>query len=206
MLKIRNRQEAAQLLAQRLEKYRGERGVVLAIPRGGVPIGAPIAEKLGYPLDLALSKKIGHPYNPEFAIGSVSLYSQAVNPNLPVSEQYLEEETENIRAELKRKYTHYMGNRQPVDLEDRVVIIVDDGIATGHTLMAIVEMVQEKKPRRVIVAVPVGPPGAIQRLEQLVDEVECLLMPQDFQAVSQFYDEFAQVSDEEVVTLLGEHL
>ena len=202
MQKIKNRKEAAELLAQRLEEYRGEKGVVLAIPRGGVPIAVPIAQRLNFSLDLAFSKKIGHPRNPEFAIGSVSLHSQAVNPTIAVSEEYLREETENIRAELKRKYAQLMGNREPLNLAGQVVIIVDDGIATGHTLMATVDLVQQQSPYRVVVAVPVGPPTAVERLERLVDHVECLLVPPNFQAVSQFYEEFDQVSDEEVKALL----
>jgi putative phosphoribosyl transferase len=202
MQKIKNRREAAELLAQRLEEYRGEKGVVLAIPRGGVPIAVPIARRLNFSLDLAFSKKIGHPRNPEFAIGSVSLYSQVVNPNIAVSEEYLQEATENIRVELKRKYTDLMGSREPLPLTGQVVIIVDDGIATGHTLMATVDLVQQQSPYRVVVAVPVGSPTAVERLERLVDQMECLLVPPDFQAVSQFYEEFGQVSDEEVKELL----
>jgi putative phosphoribosyl transferase len=202
MQKLKNREEAAEQLAQRLAEYRGEKGVVLAIPRGGVPIAVIIAERLDFALDLAFSKKIGHPRNPEFAIGSVSLYGQVINPTIAVSEEYLQEETDHIRAELKRKRTKLMGDQEPLPLTGQVVIIVDDGIATGHTLLATVDLVQQQSPYRVVVAVPVGPATAIERLERLVDQVECLLVPPDFQAVSQFYEVFEQVSDEEVKELL----
>lgn len=202
MQNITNRREAAELLAQRLEEFRGANGVVLAIPRGGVPVGVPIAQKLGLPLDLALSKKIGHPRNPEFAIGSVSLYSRVVNPTIAVSEEYLEEVTESIRYGLRQKYSHFLGDWKPLDLRGRVVIIVDDGVATGHTLMATIHLVKQQQPQEIVVAVPVGPPSAIERLEQSVDRVECLLMPPHFQAVSQFYTVFNQVSDAEVLELL----
>lgn len=201
---IRNREEAAQLLAERLQKYTGEQGVVLAIPRGGVPVAAPIAKKLGMPLEVTVSKKIGHPLNPEFAIGAVSMDSVSYSPRPDVPEQYIRQEVERIRESLKQKYSLFMGKRQHIPLQDRVVIIVDDGIATGRTLEATVELVRKEHPRKIVVAVPVAPPEAATRFSKMVDDFVCLLTPPFFQAVGQFYVQFSQTSDEEVIQLLEE--
>jgi putative phosphoribosyl transferase len=199
---IRNREEAAEMLADRLEKYKGRKGVVLAIPRGGVPVAAPIAERLGMPLEVVVSKKIGHPSNPEFAIGAVSLEDVEVDERMDVPHEYIRAEVARIRESLQKKYKLFMGNRQPVELKDRIVIIVDDGIATGKTLLSTVELVKKKQPAKIVVAVPVAPQAAIERFKGIVDEVICLLVPPFFQAVGQFYQEFTQTSDEEVIELL----
>ena len=201
---IRNRGTAARLLAERLEKYRGERGVVLAIPRGGVPVAAPIARYLGMPLEVTLSKKIGHPANPEFAIGSVSLDTMQVDERADVPQAYIAAEVARIREGLRQKYSLYMGNRKHVPLRDQVVILVDDGVATGKTLLSTIELVKKEQPRKIVVAVPVAPPTAYDTVSSLVDEVVCLLVPIGFQAVGQFYEEFSQVSDEQVIELLQE--
>ncbi|MBF8963546.1 phosphoribosyltransferase [Pontibacter sp. FD36] len=199
---IPNRQVAAEMLADRLEHYKGRKGVVLAIPRGGVPVAAPIAKRLDMPLDVIVSKKIGHPANPEFAIGAVSLEDVEVDNRSDVPEEYIQAEVERIKTSLRQKYKLFMGDRQPVDLRDRIVIIVDDGIATGKTLLSTVNMARHKQPRKIIVAVPVAPQAAITQFEAIVDEVMCLLVPPFFQAVGQFYEEFGQISDEEVIRLL----
>ena len=204
MEKIQNREQAALMLAERLEKYRGQQGVVLAIPRGGVPVAAPIAKKLGMPLEVTLSKKIGHPFNKEFAIGSVSQDSIIVDDRIDVSQEYIDSEVERIRENLRQKYKLFMGDRKHVPLKDKVVIIVDDGIATGKTLEATVELVKKEKPGKIVIAVPVAPFSAIDHFRALVDEVICLLVPPFFQAVGQFYEEFTQTSDEEVIQLLKE--
>ena len=202
---LHNRDEAALLLAERLEKYRGRSGVVLAIPRGGVPVAAPIARHLGMPLEVALSKKIGHPVNPEFAIGAVSLETVIVDDRTDLPQPYIETQVQRIRESLQQKYKLFMGNRRHIDLTDRVVIIADDGIATGKTLLAIVELVQKQRPQLIVVAVPVAPFAAIDKLRSMVDEVVCLLIPSFFQSVGQFYRQFDQVNDEEVIKLLQEH-
>ncbi|GAB3198318.1 putative phosphoribosyltransferase [Pontibacter aydingkolensis] len=201
---IKNRESAAQLLAERLQKYKGEHGVVLAIPRGGVPVAAPIAKSLEMPLEVTLTKKIGHPSNPEFAIGSVSLKSVAVDKRAEVPDEYIESEVQRIRESLKQKYDLFMGKRQHILLKDKVVIIVDDGIATGKTLEATIELVKTEQPRKIVIAVPVAPFEAIDRFRGMVDEVICLLIPPFFQAVGQFYEEFTQTSDQEVIQLLQE--
>jgi putative phosphoribosyl transferase len=199
---IPNRQAAAEELAERLKKYKGEDGIVLAIPRGGVPIGVVIANELGFPVEVILTKKIGHPSNPEFAIGAVSMTTIDLNEAISVPESYVKEETERIHKELSRRYQLFMGDHKPTDLHNKVVIIVDDGIATGHTLMATVELVKKQNPKKVVIAVPVGPPSAIRHFEELADEVVCLLAPHGFYAVGQFYEDFREVSDEEVIEWL----
>ncbi|WP_235942070.1 phosphoribosyltransferase [Pontibacter fetidus] len=199
---IRNREQGALLLAEKLAKYKGQDGVVLAIPRGGVPIGAIIAKSLGMPLEVILSKKIGHPSNPEFAIGSVSLDSVQINEQINVPQAYIQAETERVRKVLLEKYKLFMGNRTPQPLKDRIAILVDDGIATGNTLIATINLVKKQQPKKIVVAVPVAPPSAVEHIGAMVDDMICLLAPPDFYAVGQFYQEFYQVSDEEVIELL----
>lgn len=201
---IRNRDEAAALMAEKLIKYKDQDGVVLAIPRGGVPVAAPIARSLHMPLDLVLVKKIGHPANPEYAIGSVGLDSITLDPTIDVPASYVQAEAERVREGLREKYALFRGKKEPLALQNKVVIIVDDGIATGKTLQQTITMVKESKPAKVIVAVPVAPPSAITKLQGQVDEVICLLMPPHFQAVGQFYQEFTQTTDEEVIALMQE--
>lgn len=202
---IENRETAAVLLASLLEsKYKGKDGVVLAIPRGGVPVAAPIARKLGMPLEVALTKKIGHPTNPEFAIGAVSLKSMVVDKRAEVPEEYIDLEVARIRQSLEQKYKLFMGDRKHIPLKDKIVIIVDDGIATGKTLQATVELVRTEQPGKIVIAVPVAPYEVLERFKELVDDVVCLLVPPYFQAVGQFYATFTQTSDEEVIRLLKE--
>ena len=201
---IRDRQHAAEMLTERLQEYKGKDGVVLAIPRGGVPIGAYIARELGMPLEIALTKKIGHPGNPEYAIGAVSLDSVIVNQNVAVPESYIESQVAKIQEELKRRYQLFMGDRKPAVLKNKTVIIVDDGIATGQTLLATVELVKHQEPAKIIIAVPVAPPSAVKRFQPLVDELICPIAPEGFYAVGQFYEDFKQISDEEVMEALKE--
>lgn len=196
-----NRSEAAYELADALRHYRYSNALVLAIPRGGVPIGAVIARELNLPLDIVLSKKIGHPNNPEYAIGSVSLHGLRLHrSDVPI--EYIMEEAARLRTLLRKRYTMYRGSRQPVDVRDRIVIIVDDGVATGSTILATIDALRENHPQRIVVAVPVAAPEALAAVKAKADETVCLLMPEHFYAVGQFYDEFPQVDDEEVIRLL----
>lgn len=198
-----NRHDAATQLAAKLTKYRGQDGIVLAIPRGGVPLGYVIAQALGFPLEVALSKKIGHPSNPEYAIGSVTLDSAVVNENAAgVPVRYIEEETARIQAKLRENFRLFMGGHTPTNLKGKTVIVVDDGIATGHTMVSIVQAIRKSQPGKLVVAVPVAPPHAAHQLRPLVDEYVCLSQPEGFMAVGQFYVDFEQVSDEEVIDLL----
>lgn len=201
---FKNRNAAALLLVEKLKKYKNQDGVVLAVPRGGIPIGYIMAKELNFPLEIVLSKKIGYPGNPEFAIGSVTLDNvildaQAVN----IPKEYIDRETERIKKDLALKYAQFMGDRKPANLEGKTVIIADDGVATGNTLMATVKLIKKSNPKRIIVAVPVAPPETALRFKNFVDEFVCLLTPFDFLGVGQFYEDFTQVSDEEVKELLG---
>src|SRR5665647_2687221 len=137
---FKNRYDAALKLIAFLEKYKDERRVVFAIPRGGVPIGYYIAKHYNLPLELLLTKKIGHPGNEEFAIGAVSLEDYIIDERHNIPESYIENEIKRIRESLKERYKKFMGDRKPVDMEGKIAIIVDDGIATGNTLLAAIRM------------------------------------------------------------------
>lgn len=206
-MRFRDRREAGERLATHLEKYRGHPdALVLAIPRGGAEIGSVIAGRLGLSLDVLLIKKLGHPNNPEFAIGSVSLGTSHLNkdavedPEIP--SEYVPLQVEIIRAELKRKYQLYRGCDVPLSLARKVVIVVDDGAATGSTLFAGIELLRKEFAKAVVVAVPVGPRHVIEALQQAADEVVCLKTPEEFSAVGEYYLRFDPVPDHEVVRLL----
>lgn len=202
---FKNRYEAAVQLAGKLEKYKNKDGVILAVPRGGVPIGYTIAKELGLPLEIILSKKIGHPYNPEYAIGSVSLHGAIIDERVTdVPMDYIQKEADRILSGLKEKFKLFMGDRKPSDLSGKIVIIVDDGIATGNTILATIKSIEKSKPQKIIIAVPVAPPATIDKLSKVADEIVCLLMPENFSGVGQFYYDFSQVSDDEVIELLQE--
>ncbi len=203
---FKNRTSAGILLAKKLRRFKNKDVVVLAIPRGGLPLGAAVARVLEAPLDVALSKKIGHPYNKEYAIGAISLDSRILSTPIEASEEYIEEETKRIRKVLGHRRDQYYKNSQPQDLKDKVVIIVDDGIATGNTMLATIELVHKMKPLIIIVAIPVAPCSAVEKLKisPFVDEVVCLLTPNNFRAVGQFFDEFSTVTDEEAIRILEE--
>jgi|ERR1019366_4048378 predicted phosphoribosyltransferase len=200
---FKNRTDAAIQLAEKLKKYKSKNGIVLAIPRGGVPIGYIIAKELEFPLEITLSKKIGHPGNPEYAIGSVSLDGIVINDNVPgVSMNYFQQESDRIIKNLKTKFDYYMGDRKMTDLKDKTVIIVDDGIATGSTIIATIHSIRKKNPKEIIIAVPVAPSKVIDKLKNIADEIVCINAPNEFFGVGQFYEDFSQVSDQEVIQLL----
>lgn len=205
---FKDRKDAAKQLARVLEPLKKDNAdlVVLAIPRGGLPIGAILAQSLGAPLDVALSKKLGHPYNREYAIGAVSLKDVVLNDDVPMDPGYIAAETWKIRTKLAEDAARYHEGRDPIDLKDKVVILVDDGIATGKTIQVTARLIKREKPEKLIVAVPVAPPSAIRNLEasDAIDEVVCLLTPRHFQAVGQFYEHFDQVRDDEALEYLRE--
>lgn len=200
--KFINRDDAAFKLLPLLSKYRNEQGVVLAVPRGGVPIGYHIARSFGMPLELLMTKKIPHPQHEEFAVGAVSLEDHIVDERLGLPKSYIESEIERIRKSLKERYAYFMGNHKPVDLQNKVVILIDDGIATGNTILSSIKMLRKKKPKKIVVAVPVAPAEALQKLKKEVDDLICVLTPHPFVGVGLHYVDFSQVDDEEVMKLL----
>ncbi|AKA34273.1 phosphoribosyltransferase [Flagellimonas lutaonensis] len=205
---FKDRTDAALQLAEKLSPYKSHKGniVVLAIPRGGLPLGAIVAKALDAPLDVALSKKLGHPYNREYAIGAVSLENVVLNEAVGVTKSYIVEESERVRKKLRKRHDQYYKNRFPRDLKGKTVIIVDDGIATGNTIKVTAQLVHGQKPKKTVVAIPVAPPSAVKNLEdsEYIDEVVCLNTPRNFHAVGQYYEEFGQVSDTEAMQLLEE--
>lgn len=205
---FKDRIDAGLQLADKLKGYRNKDIVVLAIPRGGLPLGSIIAKSLAAPLDVALSKKIGHPYNKEYAIGAVSMGHLILSDATEVEKEYIEKETAKIRAKLKKRHDQYYKNRTPESLKDKVVIIVDDGIATGNTILVTAELIHDQKPKKTIVAIPVAPKSSIPKLETspFIDEVICLFAPFNFHAVGQFYQNFHQVSDAEAIAILEESI
>lgn len=200
---LKDRKEAGLLLSEKLEKYQDSDTLILAVPRGGVPIGYEIAKNLNLPLDIILSKKIGHPLNKEFAIGAVSLDSTIIDPYPDISSAYIDAEIKHIRELLQEKYALYMGNRKPIDIKGKNVIIVDDGIATGNTLLASINMLRKNNPKKIIVAVPVVPADVVATFQQKADEFVFLMAPMDFGGVGRFYQDFEQVNDYEVIRMLG---
>ena len=201
-----NREVAGKLLANKLTNYKENKEVVIvAIPRGGVPVGYEIAQKLKVPLEIVLSKKIGHPFNKEYAIGAVTLENCILSDAAKdVSPVYIYDETEQVKALLKQRHQLYYGEKKPLPLKDKIIILVDDGIATGNTMISCIQLIQLQKPLKMIVALPVAPNSALRKIREMseVNEVICLSAPVDFQAVGQFYEEFDQINDHEVVALL----
>lgn len=198
-----DRTDAGIQLSDKLLDYAGEKVVILAIPRGGLPVAAIVAKTLKAPLDVALIKKIGHPYNREYAIGAVSVNNTVLSNAIGITKNYIIEETKRIREILKKRHDQYYKNRSPQSLKDKTVIIIDDGIATGNTVLATVELVSKQDPKKIVIAIPVAPKMTVKKLKEspIVDEVVCLSTPFNFHAVGQFYQTFNQVSDEEAIGL-----
>lgn len=202
-----DRSEAGRRLAQRLLKYKGKDAVVLAIPRGGVVVAVEVASALEAPLDVVIPRKIGAPENPELAIGAVGpggevVINEAVRSELGVPDSYIAAEVQRQLAEIDRRERLYLGDRQPFPIEGKIAILVDDGLATGYTAIAAARSVRARNPQKIALAVPVAPPDTCERLSKEVDEIICLETPELFFAVGQFYADFTQVSDVEVVEIL----
>lgn len=200
--------DAARQLAEKLAPYQGEKPLVLAIPRGAVPMAHHIAQSLRGDLDVVLVRKLGAPNQPELAVGAVDesgeVHLHPYAEQLHLSQNYLEGEKEDQIETLRERRASYTPHRPPIPPKGRVVIIVDDGIATGSTMSAAIHAIRAKKPKKLIVAVGVAPPDTIRRLKNEADEVLCLATPDPFYAVGQFFQDFSQVSDSEVVKLLEE--
>ncbi|HAL81980.1 MAG TPA: phosphoribosyltransferase [Mucilaginibacter sp.] len=199
---FRDREEAGLLLAAKLKKYKNDHGVVLAVPRGGVPVAYEVARELGFPVEVILTKKIGHPSNKEYAIGAASLTDYFVVPHENVSVEYIDRELQTIRSRLKEMYKKFMGDKQPENLEGKTVIVIDDGIATGNTILATVNLLRKSNPAKIVIGVPVASKSAVEILAKEVDEVVTVLVPEQFYGVGAFYDNFSEVSDEEVLFYL----
>jgi len=204
-MKFKNRDEAALILAEKLQDYKDTNAVILAIPRGGVPMGFIIAKSLDLPLEIVLSKKIGHPDSKEYAIGAVTLHNRVLSDAAKnISKTYIESETEKIRENLRERHHKFCGSKAEMDLKGKTLIVVDDGIATGNTIFSTIEMLHEQGPERIVVAIPVSPPSALKNLKSspYIDELICLYTPANFNAVGQFYEDFSEVNDEQVKHLL----
>ena len=204
-----NRWEAGERLAEQLAVHHLESICVLGIPRGGIVTAAPIARRFKTKLEVLVTRKIGHPSNPEFAIGAVMPDGQVVLDQTTirlshVSREYLEETIAAQYTELKRRLLRYTGHTAPPEVTGKTAILVDDGIATGYTMKAAIQWLKTLKPSKIIVAVPVAPPETIEELRGLVDMVICPLQPESFLAVGVHYAEFPQTSDEEAIALLQE--
>jgi putative phosphoribosyl transferase len=202
-----NRQDAARQLATALAHHRGHHPLVLAIPRGAVPMGAHLARALDGELDTVLVRKLPAPYSEEFAVGSVDesgwVYVAPHAASAGADADYLARARRQQLSEIARRRAAYTPGREAIPVRDRTVIVVDDGLATGATMLAALHAVRQRAPARLVCAVPVGSPGGLALVRPAADEVVCLQAPADFQAVGQFYVEFPQVEDEEVVRALG---
>lgn len=200
---FRNRKEAGSILAGKLIKYIKQNTVILAIPRGGVPVGYEISQSYTLPLELVLIKKIGHPTNKEYAIGAASLTDYFIKDHEAADPEYISEELRRIRNKMTALYSKFKGKQPPPLLKDKIVIIVDDGIATGNTMIATIQVVKESKPEIIIVATPVASSSAVKALKEIADDVIAVYIPPEFYGVGAFYQDFEQVSDEEVVELIN---
>jgi len=197
-----NRYDAALKLIPFLEKYSNERGVVLAVPCGGVPMGYVIARHFTMPLEVLMTKKIGHPLDREVAIGAVGLEDHLVGVTRDVPLKYIHKQVEQIRKSLKERYRKFVGNHLSVDLQNKTVIIIDDGIATGNTILGSIKMIRRKHPEKIVVAVPVAPVETATKMKKYVDDLICLHVAENFRGVGLYYSDFSEVSDEEVISFL----
>ncbi len=199
---FRDRIEAGIVLAEKLKKYKNSEGIVLAVPRGGVPVAYAVARELNLPVDIVLTKKIGHPANEEYAIGAASLKDYFVLPHAGVSDQYIQNELKKVRERLKEMYKKFMGGDEPESITGKTVIVIDDGIATGNTFLATIRILRKEDPAKIVVAAPVASASAAKKLSSEADEVVVATIPDEFYGVGQFYEDFRQVSDEEVLFYL----
>lgn len=205
---FKNRADAGQKLAAALEKFNNSPNtIILALPRGGVIVGFEVARELNLPLDIVVPRKIGAPANPEFAIGAITetgegVFDEMVVGAYGITESYLQNEIKKEKAEAERRLNLYRGSRPPLDLKNKTVILVDDGLATGLTMRAAVKSIKKSGVEKIIVAIPVTSPEAAELVKKEVDEIIYLEAPAFFGAVGAFYEEFSQTTDKEVIELL----
>lgn len=204
-----NRREAGRKLADALGRYRDAHPVVLGVPRGGVPVAAEVAKHLAAPLDVVIVRKLGAPEQPELAIGALvdgDHPEEVLNPDVialaRVPRGYVDREAARQLIEIRRREALYRPGSAPLRLRGRTVLVVDDGIATGASIRAALRAVRRAAPEKLVLAVPVAPPDTVASLRSEVDDLVCLHSPEDFYAVGQFYDDFSQTTDDDVVRLL----
>ena len=207
---FRDRVDAGRRLAERLEGFRVTSPVVFAIPRGGVPVGAEIASRLGAELDVVVARKLGAPFHPELAIGAVTadgerFQNQDILLELQVSDAYLARVTQEQSEEARRREARFRQGQPPADVKGRTALLVDDGLATGATMRAAARSLRKRAPGRLVIAVPVGSREACVALREDADEVVCLAEPEPFLAIGLHYADFEQVEDTEVLRLLEQH-
>lgn len=202
-----NRQSAARELAKRLAPYRGQKPLVLAIPRGAVPMAKIIAEALDGEFDVVLVRKLGAPRNPEFAIGAIDESGRTyISPHARATgadEAWIESVKQKELDTIRRRRAQYSPLHPPIDPKDRIVIVLDDGLATGSTMIAALQALRTRLPQKLVCAVPVAPPDTLVKVAGMADEVVCLYATENFHAVGQFYAQFGQVEDDEVIRLLS---
>lgn len=205
---FKNREQAAHLLIQKLMKYKGQNPLVLGIPRGAVPMARIIADALEGGIDVVLVHKLGAPGQPELAIGAIDeagdVYLSDIAREIEAPSSYIEREKEAQLATLRRRRELYTPRRPPIDPAGRIVIVVDDGIATGSTMIAALRAVRAKGPARLIAAFGVAPFETFQRIKAEADEILCLEVPSYFYAVGEFFEDFSQVTDEDVIAALSQ--
>lgn len=206
--RFKDRKEAGRILAGKLTRYTNHPNVVvLALPRGGVPVGYEVARELNVPLDVMLVRKLGVPKHEELAMGAIAsggfrYLNRSVIESLRIVPEILEEVERREALELMRREAIYRGNRPPLNIEGRIVILVDDGIATGSTIRAAIQVLRSQHVRKIVVATPAAPPAAKWEIEPLVDEFIAVILPGDFYGVGQFYEDFSQTDDDTVYELV----
>ncbi len=204
---FKDRYQAGELLADALTAYKNnKKAIILAIPRGALQIGKVLHEKLNLPLDIIVTKKIPHPQNPEYAIGAVGQdkeYILDASACFNVSDDYIKNKIRLLQKAVEEKYVKYRGNNPKPNLRNKLVIIVDDGIATGNTIITAINLIRKQKPAKIVIAVPVSAPDAAERIRKEADDFVCLIVS-EFMAISQFYGSFQQVEDDEAIRILKE--
>ena len=210
MTLFRDRVEAGRILAERLLTLHPAQPIVLALPRGGVPVGFEVAKALQAPLDVVIVRKIGAPDQPELAVGAVVdggrpelFVNEGIRRDLDLSDEWLQQAMQRQLSEIERRHALYRGRRAQAPIAGRTAIVVDDGIATGATVRAALLAIRRAGPTRLVLAVPVAPPDMAESLREEVDDLVCLAMPEPFSAIGAFYQDFGQTSDEEVIALLA---
>ena len=203
-MKYKNRTDAGLKLAFELRRFAKDDCIVCAIPRGGVPVAFEVAASLHFPMQLVLAKKIGHPVNKEYAIGAASLNGYFVWADEEVSDTYIAKEVERIQTSLREMEHRFGADHKQFDLKQKTLLVIDDGVATGNTILASIQLLRKKDPLKIIVAVPVASSHAYRLLQKEADEVVCLYIAEQLNAVGSFYEDFSQVTNEEVTACLDE--